>query len=114
MRAQLCLGEQESLLIVSNGKVAEDQTLMVTAPAYAARRRADEGLDSLGYQRTGEWERHDGYLLAPVVGMPPVRDCSACNKPAEVYAMDPCPGGWGDYYCREHTPRGWITERIAR
>jgi len=22
-------------------------------------------------------------------------------KPAEVYAMDTCPGGWGGYYCRD-------------
>lgn len=113
MRAQLCLGEKESLLIVSNGKVAEDQTLMVTAPAFHVRQRADDGLDWLGFRRTGEWERHDGYLLAPVVPSSQ-RDCSVCGALAEVYAMDPCPGGWGDYYCTTHTPRGWLTEGIAR
>lgn len=33
------------------------------------------------------------------------RDCSA---EADVYALDPCPNGWADWYCHACTPTNWI------
>jgi hypothetical protein len=30
-----------------------------------------------------------------------------CSTLADVYAIDQCYGGWGDYYCHEHTPETW-------
>lgn len=27
-----------------------------------------------------------------------------CGRAAEIYAMDTCPGGWADYYCRSCKP----------
>lgn len=65
MRAQLCLGPRESLLIVSNGNVLQDSTEHVYAPAWSARKLATEWLEGQGYI-VGEWERHDGYLLAGI------------------------------------------------
>jgi hypothetical protein len=36
------------------------------------------------------------------------RQCEACNRATTRYAMDTCSGGWGGYYCEQHTPKGWI------
>lgn len=37
-----------------------------------------------------------------------------CGEHAAVYAMDPMPNGWADYYCLNHVPSGWqITDRLT-
>ena len=33
-----------------------------------------------------------------------------CGRPAKFYAMDPAPGGWGDYYCHVCVNPQWIKE----
>jgi len=33
------------------------------------------------------------------------RDCQA---EAEVYAMDPYPDGWADWYCQSCAPANWL------
>jgi len=30
-----------------------------------------------------------------------------CGRDATVYAMDPVPGGWADYYCLNCKPSCW-------
>lgn len=38
-----------------------------------------------------------------------------CDKQADVYAIDPCPDGWGDWYCHDHTPTAWwVVDTIQR
>jgi hypothetical protein len=39
--------------------------------------------------------------------------CAQCKHPATLYAIDPIPNGWGDYYCLSHKPNGWqITDYL--
>jgi hypothetical protein len=35
-----------------------------------------------------------------------------CGKFAKVYAIDPAPNGWADYYCYVCAPSNWITEPL--
>lgn len=35
------------------------------------------------------------------------KPCNACKQRADVYAIDPCPDGWGDWYCHDHVPTTW-------
>lgn len=38
-----------------------------------------------------------------------------CDKQADVYAIDPCPDGWGDWYCHECRPTSWwVIDNIER
>lgn len=42
-----------------------------------------------------------------------MRVCEQCKNPAQCYAMDPPPGGWGGWYCYDDVPRGFvIVDRI--
>lgn len=79
---QLCLSRDESLAILSErGNIAADITHMIPWPAYSAADHADTWLRSRAFTRTGEWARHDGYLLAPAA---PLADVDATT--AELYA----------------------------
>lgn len=40
-------------------------------------------------------------------------DCQ-CGRRAKVYAMDPIPNGWADYYCYVCKPSGWITDILGQ
>jgi hypothetical protein len=63
MKAQLCFGWPDSLLIISNGNVLEDTAY--TLGGMHTRLYADERLRQEGYQRTSEWVRDPwGFVTA--------------------------------------------------
>jgi len=39
------------------------------------------------------------------------RNCQ-CGRPSKVYAMDPIPDGWADYYCSLCVNPQWIIETL--
>jgi hypothetical protein len=34
--------------------------------------------------------------------------CAECDNSATAYAVEQAEDGWGDFYCPDHKPAGWL------
>lgn len=70
-------------------------------------------------EAAARWETIDGTPLTELLdaveaAYPTSRECSACDKPANVYAGGPYAGDWANYYCQDHIPTGFtVWDRLG-